>query len=580
MGNWNECTETRSLEYELDEPVDVFQADRLELLGVGSFARVFKLKLKNYENEQDEPIDQVHYSRPLALKEFVKAYIINHDDSELANCEVRLLKAVSPHPFISEYITSFQDKDKAYILMEYVPWGDLLYHMKIEKKSTTNGKLTEEQAKFMCACLVLAISHVHDKGVIHRDIKPDNVMIDDLGYPKIVDFGVADFVKDIVNGSHFGTLSYMAPEMVLKEEYSYSADYYSLGVLLLLILTGDMFAVGKTVEEAQKHVLKRRRTLTMKKLKKRYSFLSNECVDFLFKLLQGYPNERLGNKNGINDIKAHHWLMNIPWKQIEKKNFNSPLSKFVDNYKNHKSLGEQHYIGLNKRDVGLKEKEDKAKEILKISISETDPDKELWDKFGEFTRINVEIIEEEITYEQINSYQGSTYPEPNYFNKKQTTPSIGNPTGSVTSNYQDEKLEGEYKTQKEFEKTNKNMRFKESKHSRKTGINDSVAIIEEIIKDEVVSIDDINNGRKTTSKPKVTINGYRPSRTSKPTNYKENEVPLFTKQEREKYDSIYIPSDLESEQSVFVLTPSKSKKVRENAIFIPATRKIKPKHKT
>lgn len=109
------------MEYELDEPVDVFQADRLELLGVGSFARVFKLKLKNYENEQDEPIDQVHYSRPLALKEFVKAYIINHDDSELANCEVRLLKAVSPHPFISEYITSFQDKDKAYILMEYVP---------------------------------------------------------------------------------------------------------------------------------------------------------------------------------------------------------------------------------------------------------------------------------------------------------------------------------------------------------------------------------------------------------------------------------------------------------------------------
>ena len=68
----------------------------------------------------------------------------------------------------------------------------------------------------------------------------------------------------------------MAPEMVLNEKYSYSADFYSLGVLLLLILTGDMFAVGKTIEEAQKHVLKRRRTLTIKKLKKRYSFLTNE----------------------------------------------------------------------------------------------------------------------------------------------------------------------------------------------------------------------------------------------------------------------------------------------------------------
>lgn len=148
--------------------------------------------------------------------------------------------------------------------------------MKLEKKSLSNGRLSEEQAKFITACLVLAISHIHDCKIIHRDIKPDNIMIDEIGYPKIVDFGVADFEKDIHFGSHFGTLSYMAPEMVLGEKYSYSADYYSLGVLLLLVLTGDMFAVGKTISEAQKHVLKRRRTLTMKKLKKRYPFLSNE----------------------------------------------------------------------------------------------------------------------------------------------------------------------------------------------------------------------------------------------------------------------------------------------------------------
>ena len=116
---------------------------------------------------------------------------------------------------------------------------------------------------------MIALSHIHDKKVIHRDLKPDNIMVDEDGYPKIVDFGVADFEKDIIHGSHFGTLSYMAPEMVLSEPYTYSSDYYSLGVLLLLILTGDMFAVGKTISEAQKHVLKRRRTLTMKKLKKR-----------------------------------------------------------------------------------------------------------------------------------------------------------------------------------------------------------------------------------------------------------------------------------------------------------------------
>lgn len=135
----------------------------------------------------------------------------------------------------------------------------------------------------------------------------------------------------------------MAPEMVLGEPYSYSADFYSLGVLLLLILTGDMFAVGKTISEAQKHVLKRRRTLTMKKLKKRYSFLSNECVDFLFKLLQGKPDERIGTNGGVSEIKSHHWLVNIPWSDFEKRTFPSPLMKFVDNYKSKKGFQEQHY---------------------------------------------------------------------------------------------------------------------------------------------------------------------------------------------------------------------------------------------
>lgn len=61
----------------------------------------------------------------------------------------------------------------------------------------------------------MALSHIHGCEVIHRDLKPDNIMIDEMGYPKIVDFGVADFVKDINFGTHFGTLSYMAPEMVL-----------------------------------------------------------------------------------------------------------------------------------------------------------------------------------------------------------------------------------------------------------------------------------------------------------------------------------------------------------------------------
>jgi len=306
-------------------------------------------------------------------------------------------------------------------------------------------------------------------------------MIDDLGYPKIVDFGVADFEKDIVHGSHFGTLSYMAPEMVLNEQYSYSADYYSLGVLILLVLTGDIFAVGKTIEEAQKHVLKRRRTLTMKKLKKRYPFLSNEWIDFLYKLLQGYPNERLGSTNGIGEIKAHHWIKNIPWKQIENKSFESPLDKFVENYKNQKVKGEQHYIGLNKRDIALKEKEDKAKELCKNEI-----DVELCENFWEFKRMNVHLTEEEITYEEINDYQGSTHPDKNYFNKNMSTPSLGILSSNKGNEDKNSQQVNEYKTMKEYVNTNKiagNCR-----NSHKSDNYDSIAIMNEIINNDDINI--------------------------------------------------------------------------------------------
>ena len=116
----------------------------------GSFARVWKIKLRSYDCDDSEPIIPEYFEQALALKEFTKhtlidllnktedynqskEYAISHDVAELANWEVRLLKAVTPHPFISKYIKSFQDKSKAYILMEHIPWGDLLYHMKIEK---------------------------------------------------------------------------------------------------------------------------------------------------------------------------------------------------------------------------------------------------------------------------------------------------------------------------------------------------------------------------------------------------------------------------------------------------------------
>lgn len=102
--------------------------------------------------------------------------------------------------------------------------------------------------------------------------------------------------------------------------------------------------------------------------------------------------------------------------------------------KANKSLGEQHFIGVRKRDEALREKEEKAIELVKNSIVGDDDNKaHLYDNFGEFVKMDVNIIDEEITYEEIDDYQGSTYPENNMIHKVQSTPSQGNRESEIIS---------------------------------------------------------------------------------------------------------------------------------------------------
>jgi serine/threonine protein kinase len=144
-------------------------------------------------------------------------------------------------------------------------------------QQTKGGTLTEDQGKFITVCLLEALRNVHGAGIVHRDIKPDNILIDCNGYPKLADFGIAESLENIVPGSQFGTLSYMAPEIIFEHSYGYTADFYSIGVLLLLMVTGDMLSTGKNIREAKKAVTLRRETITTKKFAKRYPYITEEC---------------------------------------------------------------------------------------------------------------------------------------------------------------------------------------------------------------------------------------------------------------------------------------------------------------
>eukprot|EP00343_Euplotes_focardii_P006148 CAMPEP_0205809162 /NCGR_PEP_ID=MMETSP0205-20121125/13282_1 /ASSEMBLY_ACC=CAM_ASM_000278 /TAXON_ID=36767 /ORGANISM="Euplotes focardii, Strain TN1" /LENGTH=171 /DNA_ID=CAMNT_0053085897 /DNA_START=438 /DNA_END=950 /DNA_ORIENTATION=- len=144
----------------------------------------------------------------------------------------------------------------------------------------------------------------------------------------------------------------------------------------------------------------------------------------------------------------------------------------------------------------------------------------------------------------------------------QETPSVGGASSNAIGQEQD------YKTLKEFEKTNKNMKTLDSKKSVN---HDSVDIMDEIVKNDDI---DISLGKKKNeSKVKVSIlDTYKTSRTTKPTQFKENEVPVFTKEEEHEYDSFAI-SEVQTDKSVFVLTPSKVVKTGINCIHINQTQK-------
>eukprot|EP00345_Euplotes_harpa_P012091 CAMPEP_0168352346 /NCGR_PEP_ID=MMETSP0213-20121227/22505_1 /TAXON_ID=151035 /ORGANISM="Euplotes harpa, Strain FSP1.4" /LENGTH=147 /DNA_ID=CAMNT_0008363557 /DNA_START=254 /DNA_END=693 /DNA_ORIENTATION=+ len=112
----------------------------------------------------------------------------------------------------------------------------------------------------------------------------------------------------------------MAPEVIFGHTYTYTADYYSVGVLLLLMVTGDMLSVGKTIKDAKHNIALRRDTLTTSRFIKRYPNVSHECCDLIVKLITTSQHLRIGAKNRIDEIFQHNWFDDIDIDSVNKEN--------------------------------------------------------------------------------------------------------------------------------------------------------------------------------------------------------------------------------------------------------------------
>jgi serine/threonine kinase 38 len=253
----------------------------------------------------------------------------------------RLVLSEAQNPWIVELKASFQDDHHLYLVMDFLAGGDLMSLL------MAKDILSEEDAKFYTAELILAIESVHNLKCIHRDLKPDNVLIDINGHIKLSDFGLSkQFENNLYEGSvtpvpddptessfmksvreanlsknkkkrlfaysTVGTPDYIAPEMFTRKGYGPEVDWWSLGVILYEMLIGYPPFFSDSPTETCKKIVNWKNHLVIPSDAK----ISREAIDLIKKLIADV-DVRLGY-NGANEIKKHPFFKNINWDKIRE----------------------------------------------------------------------------------------------------------------------------------------------------------------------------------------------------------------------------------------------------------------------
>ncbi|CAG9336240.1 unnamed protein product [Blepharisma stoltei] len=271
------------------------------LIGKGGFGRVWKGELKRTK-------------QVFAIKEMQKSRIVSKRSVGSVMNERKLLSIIK-HPFIVNMEYAWQDINNLYLAMDYVPGGDLRYHL------IKNERFTEKQTKFFVACIVTGLEYIHLNGIIHRDIKPENLVLDSRGYVKIADFGIAKRIGPWLERESSGTPGYMAPEVMCSKMHGFAADFFALGAVTFEFMTGYRPYWGRNRRELKDIMLSQQVQLKRKDIPEGWSY---EAADFINKLLKRKPEERLGF-NGPQEVKNHQWLRDYNWKDLFSKKIEAPF---------------------------------------------------------------------------------------------------------------------------------------------------------------------------------------------------------------------------------------------------------------
>ena len=304
--------------------VTVYDFDPVSIIGRGAFGEVRLVRHK----ETDEV---------LAMKKMNKSEMLHKNQVQHVRAERNVL-AMADNPWIVQLRYSFQDEHFLYLAMEYLPGGDL---MTILMKRDI---LPEDEARFYIAETILAVESVHKMNYIHRDLKPDNVLIGSDGHVKLSDFGLCKHSDVTANNpysnlrkleidakhkaymdkksefrrsrklafSTVGTPDYIAPEVFRRAGYDETVDWWSVGVIFFEMVVGyPPFFADEPSVTCQK-ILHWKQTLQIPK----EACLSRAGTDLIEKLVCD-PQDRLGAR-GVEEIKNHPFFLGIRWDKLRK----------------------------------------------------------------------------------------------------------------------------------------------------------------------------------------------------------------------------------------------------------------------
>ncbi|CAJ2512946.1 Uu.00g010650.m01.CDS01 [Anthostomella pinea] len=280
----------------------------LRCLGKGTYGTVLLVKQRTT-------------GRLYAQKQFKKASVVVHKKLvEQTKTERQILESVNRHPFVVKLFYAFQDHEKLYLILEYGQGGELFTHLSTEKM------FPETTAAFYMGEMILALYHLHQTlGVVYRDLKPENCLLDAQGHLLLTDFGLSKVAvdDDMSCKSILGTVEYMAPEVVLGQRYGKAVDWWSLGAMGYDLMTGHPPFRGGNNAKIQHNIVKQKLAMPY--------FLSLDAKDLLARLLKKDPTKRLGfhMPKDLQAMKKHRFFRKIDWKKLEAREMDPPIQPMI-----------------------------------------------------------------------------------------------------------------------------------------------------------------------------------------------------------------------------------------------------------